>query len=131
MSKEEFWHYFEENKGELEKVILGKTSDMAPYEALSDKLKSFNSFLLPELTIDPDNKFIIIISCDGMKQGIPFVELLTEDIRQISNWKIVKYRQPGPMDWIPLDGIKVRRNAYTVCNLCFKTLFQFLWWLLC
>jgi hypothetical protein len=110
MTKEDFWKWFDNNKASLEKFISSEERDYSIYEELSDKLNQYNEFLIPELTIDNENKFILVISCDGMKQGISFAETLTENIRKFDNWIIVKYRQASPMESIPLDDLNLKRS---------------------
>jgi hypothetical protein len=91
----------------LEQLISGESGDYAAYNALSDDLRAFNHYLVPELTMDTENRFILLISCDGCRLGSPAVEEITENIKAYPNWKIVKYRQPGVMEFIPLQGQKV------------------------
>ena len=110
MTKQEFWKSFEQHMPALEELISGKTGDYAAYNSLSDDLHAFNELLVPEITIDTENRFVLLISCDGCRQGSPAVEELTENIAPYPNWKIVKYRQPGPMKFIPLKGQKVYRK---------------------
>lgn len=111
MTKEEFWNWFENNKTALENLISGKNQDYEIYEALSERLKRYNESLIPEITINEENKFILIISCDGVKKGIPFAESLTENLRQFDNWLIQKFRQPGGMEIIPLNGLNLKRSS--------------------
>ena len=111
MTKDEFWNWFDNNKASLENLISEKTQDYEIYEALSEKLKQYNEFLIPEITINDENKFVLIISCDGVKQGIFFAESLTENLRRFDNWIIVKFRQPGPMESIPINGLNLKRNS--------------------
>ncbi len=111
MNKEEFWNWFDENKALLEDLISEKSQSYEIYESLSDKLKQYNEFLIPEITGTRENKFVLVISCDGMKQGIPFVDSLTENLRNFDNWEVVKFRQPGPMKSIPLQGLNLKRNS--------------------
>ena len=110
MSKEEFWYWFETNIPALQEFILEEPRDYEIYEALSDNLKQFSEFLIPEITMDEQDHFILVISCDGNKKGIPAVEKLTEGIKEYYNWIIVKYRQPGPMKSIPLNGVSLNRK---------------------
>jgi hypothetical protein len=111
MKKEEFWNWFDENRGLLEDLVSEKTQSHVIYEFLSEKLKQYNRFLIPEITGSQKNKFVLNISCDGMKQGIPFVESLTENLKTFDNWEIKKFRQPGPMELIPLQGLNLKRNS--------------------
>jgi len=111
MTKEDFWNWFDNNKTALENLISEKTQDYTVYETLSEKLAQYNEFLIPEITINEENKFVLIISCDGMKEGIPFAEALTENSKKFDNWVVVKFRQPAPMELIPLNGLILKRSS--------------------
>jgi hypothetical protein len=110
MTKQEFWNSFEANMPALEQLINGESNVYAGYNALSADLREFNELLIPEITKEKE-VYVLIISCDGIREGIPWVEELTEDIKEYPNWKIVKFRQPNAMEYIPINGIKVHRNA--------------------
>lgn len=110
MTKQGVWNSFEQLIPELEQLISGQKKDYAAYNALSDSLRQFNEYLIPEITKDKEGHYILIISCDGYERGIPAVEELTADIKDYPNWIIVRYRQPGPMEWIPFKGQNVRRK---------------------
>ena len=110
MTREDFWDWFDNNKVSLENFMSEKSRDYKIYEMLSGKLKEYCEFLIPELTINEENKFVLVISCDGMKQGIPFAEALTENLRKFDNWVILKFRQPGLMEFIPINGLNLKRS---------------------
>jgi hypothetical protein len=57
-----------------------------------------------------DNKFVLVISCDGIKQGIPFANELVKNMRPIENWTVITFRQPGSMECIPVNGLNLKRN---------------------
>ncbi|HSZ84384.1 MAG TPA: hypothetical protein VK787_00045 [Puia sp.] len=46
-----------------------------------------------------------------MKQGIPFAEAPTENLRKFDNWLILKFRQPGSMEFIPVNGLNLERSS--------------------
>jgi hypothetical protein len=110
MTKQEFWNAFEILRPGLEQLLAGETKDYTDYNTLSDMLVFFNEHLVPEITGDKKDGYTLIISCDGFRQGISAVEELTEGVSEYGNWKIVKYRQPGAMEFIPLKGHKVKRK---------------------
>jgi hypothetical protein len=110
MTKEDFWEWFSCNVTALESFITDNSRDYSIYETLSDKLKLYSEFLIPELTMTSDNKFVLVISCDGIKKGIPFAETLTKNLETIDNWEIQTYRQPGPMEIIPIDELSLKRS---------------------
>ena len=110
MTKDEFWVWFNNHKILLEDFISGKIEDNDIYNSLSDVLRQYNEYLVPELTMTKDNKFVLVISCDGMKEGIIFAEALTANLGHFENWEIKTFRQPEPMETIPLDGLNLKRN---------------------
>jgi hypothetical protein len=110
MTKQEFWNVFDVLRPELEQLISGKSKDYTAYNTLSDMLQLFNEHLVPEITMDKEDRYILVISCDGFRQSVSALEQLTEGITEYANWKVVKYRQPGPMEFIPLNGQKVKRK---------------------
>lgn len=110
MTRQEFWQYFEEHMSALEQFISSDDRDYTIYNAISDKLRQYNEYLVPEITMDEQDRFVLVLSCDGVREGIPALEHLAENLKDYPNWKIVKYRQPGPMKFIPLYGRKVMRK---------------------
>jgi hypothetical protein len=48
MKKEDFWNWFDENKGHLEDLISGKTQSYETYESLSEKLKKVEIAKTPQ-----------------------------------------------------------------------------------
>ena len=60
-----------------------ENDDYYLYDKLSDLLKEYNDLLIPELTMNKNNEFVLIISCDGNPKGIPFVDELTRDIQKL------------------------------------------------
>jgi hypothetical protein len=102
MTKQEFWLWFEEHLTDLEKLIISQSVDYSIYDALTEKLTQFDKHLIPEITMDEQERYILILSCDGNREGMPALEYLAENPKEYANWKIVKYRQPGPMIFIPV-----------------------------
>jgi len=111
MTKEEFWTWFKANKTGIQEFILKEPRNYDIYEELTNTLKEYNELLIPELTMSVNDKFILVISCDGIRDGIPSVQSLTEGIEPIENWEIQKFRQPGPMEFIPVNGHRVKRSS--------------------
>lgn len=109
--EDDFWNWFASNKASLENFISSSDGDYDIYDALSEKLKQYNENLIPELTINEENEFVLIISCDGIKEGIPYAEGLTKNLQQFENWEILRFRQPGPMESIPINGKEYTRRS--------------------
>lgn len=114
MDKSDFWNWFIQNKSALEKIILGEVKNYNAYEDLSERLTQYSEFLIPEITQTIEGDFVLVISCDGVKDGIPFAEEVTSNIPPIEGWKVIKYRQPGPMELIPVNGLLVKRKKIFV-----------------
>jgi len=110
MTEEDFWTWFETNKTTIENLFDGKNEDHEIYKTPSENLNHYSEFLIPEITKKENNQLVLVISCDGVKKGIPFVESLTNNIRQFDNWRVQKYRNPDPVDLIPINGLSIKRN---------------------
>jgi hypothetical protein len=106
MTKEkEFWDWFIENKSGLEKFINSDGNDYTLFNNLTEKVKKYNKDLLPEITINSKNEFVLIITCDGMKAAIPHVITLCDSAPTIPNCVIQKFRQPGYFGKINFGGL--------------------------
>jgi len=92
--EEEFWNWFIKNKNQVEKFMDSDFSDYSIYNKLTNKIKNYNDLLFPELTKTEDNKYVLIITPDGMKDGVEPTKKLAEQCPVIDNWVIVKFRQP-------------------------------------
>jgi len=119
MTKESFWEWFDNNKNSIENFMSPGHSDYSIYETLSDKLNQYSEFLIPELTMTGENKFVLVISCDGIEQGIPFAYELVKNMKPIENWIVTVFRQPAPMEYIPVNGLNLyRKNIFLQWQKC-------------
>ncbi len=114
MTDKEFWDWFRNKKTEIEEFILSETDDYSIYEELTDKLKSYNYLVVPELTKDTDDNNVLILSCDGRSEGIPFVERLYESAPTLDSWKIQKFRVPGQVRELNYEGLKFKSEDIKV-----------------
>jgi hypothetical protein len=110
ITEKQFWDWFMENKEGLEIFITSDSKDYTLYNLFSDKLNKYQQNLLPELTINKDEKFVLILSCDGIKAGIPYVVNLFDSAPAIEDWVIQKFRQPGIIDELNYNGIAFSKN---------------------
>jgi hypothetical protein len=111
MAKEGFWSWFSDNREALERFISKEPRDYAIYETLTEKLRQYSDLLIPEITMNRSGGFVLIISCDGISRGIPYVESLVDGMPDFPNWEIRKFRQSGPMELIPVNGLILKRNS--------------------
>jgi len=79
MTKQEFWQYFEEHMSALEQLISSNVHDYTIYNEISDKLRQYDEHLIPEITMDGQGRFVLVLSCDGDREGMPALEHLAEN----------------------------------------------------
>lgn len=95
MTAKEFWDWFLTKEKDIAYFINSKPDDYSLFEELTNRLKGYHELVIPELTGDKDNNNILILSCDGRRNGIEPVELLYNSAPGIPGWKIQKFRAPG------------------------------------
>lgn len=110
MTHTEFWDWFQSKKDALEAFITSQSDDYSLYEELTDKLRGYNQFVIAELTKDPEDNNVFIISCDGRSEGIPHVEKLFEAAPKIDKWKFQKFRAPGHVTELNYQGLQFKAN---------------------
>lgn len=92
--EEKFWHWFVENKGRVESFIDSDHTDYSIYRKLTGEIQKYDRNLFPELTKNEDDKYVLIITPDGIKEGVEPTKNLAACCPVIDNWIIVKFRQP-------------------------------------
>jgi hypothetical protein len=85
MKEKKFWNWFLDHKLKLEEFVLSHTKDYSLYEELTNQLRSFNEHVIPELTVDSSGNYILVLSCDGIRDGIEFVERLYNSDQQLTD----------------------------------------------
>lgn len=108
MTANTFWDWFQINSPKLERFLKSDLSDFSMFHILTDKIKSYSDLLIPEMTIDNDGNYVLIISCEGMPDGIPFVEKLADSAPIIPNWKIQKYRSAREPQDLNYQGLNFK-----------------------
>ena len=120
MKESEFWNWFLINKKTIEEFIASDLSDNRPYELLTDKFKEYHPDIVPELTIDKSDNFVLIISCDGVSSGIEAVKTLASAAPAIEKWIIQEFRQPGSIVTLNFKGLTFEatdvKTAYSLNN---------------
>ena len=100
-----FWDWFVKNKSRLEKFI--ENPDKIGYDIyhqLSKQLKKYNLLLFPEITVQ-NGKYVLIITPDGMKDGVEPTIKLVDSRPEIDNWEIKKFRQPKDDIHLSINGV--------------------------
>ncbi len=88
--EEKFWTWFLKNKDKIPNIL----NDHSFIDEVATKIKDYNQILTFEIGGRPDGPFEFVISCDGIREGIPIVEKLGDSAPQIDGVKIFKFRQP-------------------------------------
>lgn len=106
----DFWIWLANHKVSLEEFLKSDFTNPQPYEDLCKELDAYCDLLVPELTIEGNGDHVLIISCDGRKEGIPWVEELCTAFPVITGWKTCKYRQG--IGFLPaiVDGVQFEEN---------------------
>ena len=99
--EQEFWNWFLSNKKKIEKFVDSEHTDHSVYELLTKKMRAYHDEIVPELTKTNDDKYVLIITPDGIKAGIEPTKALAAAKPDIENWIVEKFRQP--CDEITLD----------------------------
>lgn len=114
MTEKQFWDWFLDNKLKLEEFIRSDSNDYSLYNELTNQLKSYNENVIPELTIDSSDNHVLIISCDGRRDGIEFVERLYDSRPPIEKWITQKYRAPGHVIDLNYEGLEFKSKDIKV-----------------
>jgi hypothetical protein len=106
-SKEEkFWNWVSKNKIELENFIKSDQEDYRIYNQLTKEMKKYNSVLFPEMTSTKKGEVVLIITPDGMTEGVLPTEKLYDSKPELDNWIIKKFRQATDEIGLNYDGIE-------------------------
>jgi len=104
----EFWEWFVKNKTKLEEFINSEETDYSIYNQLTNKLKKFNTLLFPEITIDENNNFVLIITPDGIKDGIVPTNEIIENAPFVEHWVFKKFRQASDKIDLNFSGLEFK-----------------------
>ncbi len=103
--EQEFWNWFLSNKKKIEKFVDSEHTDYSVYELLTKKMRAYHDEIVPELTKTNDDKYVLIITPDGIKAGIEPTKALAAAKPHIENWIVEKFRQPCDEITLDLKGL--------------------------
>ena len=104
--EEKFWKWFVKNKQQVEQFVDSDHSNYSVYNELTSKIKKYNNILFPELTKTKEDRYVLIITPDGIKEGVAPTKKLGEACPQIENWIIQKFRQPTDEIVLNFNGVE-------------------------
>lgn len=103
---EEFWNWFNQYQEDIHNNVEEKMEHYVPL--IQEKLSIVNENLAFEISeVLYDNTREFIISADGIYSAFSDVLELSKSCFELSNWKIVPYRQPEEVVWhsVELDQL--------------------------
>jgi hypothetical protein len=107
-SVKSFWKWFVDHKQALEDFINDPNRDYAIYHEMTEELQKFSELLYPEITVNED-KFILIITPNGISEGIEPTREVVAAAPKFDNWEFVRFRQP--MDDVSLEQEGLRYES--------------------
>jgi len=110
MEEQKFWNWFIENTVLLENLIDDCIKDYKIYNELTEKLSEYDKYVIPEITGDVKGNYTLILSADGLTEGIEPVERLYATATPIKGWVIKKFRQPGFVNELNYNGVYVKEK---------------------
>jgi len=106
-SIEEFWEWFVKNKSIYERFIDSENRNMQVYHDLTRAIHSHDSRVFPEITKGKDGSYILVLTPDGLKEGVKPVQDFAAKAPEIENWIIEKFRSPVGLQEIGMNGKKL------------------------
>jgi len=99
-AKENFWIWFTSKQTKLEDFINDPNRDYAIYHEMTEELQKFSELLYPEITVN-DDKYVLIITPNGIEDGIEPTREIVAAAPELSKWEFIRFRQP--MDDVSLE----------------------------
>ncbi len=105
-AKENFWKWFSDHQIALEEFIKDPNRDYAIYHEMTDELQKFSELLYPEITVNEDDKYVLIITPNGINDGIEPTREIVAASPTLQNWEFVRFRQPRDEVSLEQDGLQ-------------------------
>jgi hypothetical protein len=103
--KEFFWQWFIHHQTELEAFIQNPNRDYAIYHEMTETLQKFSELLYPEITVNDEGNYVLIITPNGISDGIEPTREIVAAAPVIDRWEIVRFRQPRDEVSLEHDGL--------------------------
>lgn len=105
ISESEFWSWFEEQRTDIEHFIDSTDRNLDIFHGLTAQMKRYNNYLFPELSKSAGGKYILVITPDGISEGLEPTQKLANECPGFNNWEIKKFRQPNEDFKIEHDSV--------------------------
>lgn len=107
----QFWNWFIQNKDHIKSINENEAYGLK----LLKMLQRYHKGLTYVIGQNPDGKMDFIISCDGIKSGIPHVKALAEAAPPIPGWNIIPFRPPMPdAKGVEMEGFNLEYESILV-----------------
>lgn len=106
-SIDEFWIWFNHNKTIYEEFINSEGKNVQVYHDLTSAIHKVDSRVYPEIAKGENESFILVLTPDGLKEGVEPVQEFAAKAPEIENWTIQKFRSPGGLQEIRMNGKKL------------------------
>jgi hypothetical protein len=107
-SKEKiFWDWFENNYKNVEKFLNSSREDYSIFNELTEKVKEYNELLNPEITRDGNGFYCLIITPDGIREGVEPTTKIVYSAPDIEGWKFFRFRQAKDIFGIKINEVEV------------------------
>ena len=104
-AEEAFWAWFVDNKDRIETLLESPSPDYAVYHQLTSRIKSYHPSLFTEITKGKDNRYVLVITPDGLAEGVEPTQRLAKHQPPLDNWVVKKFRQPNDEITMNFDGL--------------------------
>jgi hypothetical protein len=105
----EFWDWFKTNSPRIERELY-ELPDKTVNE-VSAQVQRINSVLAVELGLAEDNVYELIISADGMREAVPWVEKTVAAAPSIEGWRVIAFRPKKPgSETVEYKGVTLRSS---------------------
>ena len=89
-----FWDWFVNHKKELENYLDKRNIPPSFIKNLNRLLHVYHPHVHAEFTVNDKGQYVLVLTADGMREGIKPVIKLAEMAPPLENWEIRKFRQP-------------------------------------
>lgn len=110
--EQHFWNWFADHKSEIEEFIDSAERDYTTLKRLTNAIKRYSYYLFPELAKSDENKYILVVTPDGIRDGVEPTKKLVNDAPEIENWIIHRFRQPSDDITIEMNGQKFPTSIF-------------------
>lgn len=113
--EKQFWDWFEKNQQRLVEFIDSEGKDYEVFHEMSKEIKKVNPLLFSELSLDREtNKYQLIVTPDGIRDGLKPTIKLTDEAPEFENWEIIRFRPVNEDFNLEIEGMHYNSDDFRV-----------------